>query len=138
VGAKAIAVTDEALMVRAQADDALAFAELYGRHFEHALGIARDICRDLGGAEEAVQDGFLSVWRSRAEYRPGLGSFSTWSMRIIHTARSTTSARSGVGLASRRSAGTRIRPSGRLPTRPGRRDRRRRAGADPRRPADRQ
>jgi RNA polymerase sigma-70 factor (ECF subfamily) len=76
--------SDEALMVRVQGDDVLAFAELYGRHVEYALRIAEDICRDHGRAEEAVQDGFLSIWRSRAEYRPGLGGFGPWSMRIVH------------------------------------------------------
>jgi RNA polymerase sigma-70 factor (ECF subfamily) len=71
-------------MVRAQGDDALAFAELYGRHVDDALRIAEDICRDHDRAEETVQDGFFSIWRSRAEYRPGLGSFGIWSMRIVH------------------------------------------------------
>jgi RNA polymerase sigma-70 factor (ECF subfamily) len=84
VGAKPIAVTDEELMVRAQGDDALAFAELYGRHVEDALRIAEDICGDHDRAEETVQDGFFSIWRSRAEYRPRLGSFGIWSMRIVH------------------------------------------------------
>lgn len=71
-------------MVRAQGDDALAFAELYGRHVEGALRIAEDICRDHDRAEETVQDGFFSIWRSRTEYRPRLGSFGLWSMRIVH------------------------------------------------------
>ncbi|HJZ35297.1 MAG TPA: sigma-70 family RNA polymerase sigma factor [Solirubrobacterales bacterium] len=84
MGASTIKVTDEELMVRAQGDDALAFAELYGRHVEDALRIAEDICRDHDRAEETVQDGFFSIWRSRAEYRPGLGSFGIWSMRIVH------------------------------------------------------
>jgi RNA polymerase sigma-70 factor (ECF subfamily) len=84
VGGKASAVTDEELMLRAQRDDALAFAELYGRHVEDALRIAEEICGDHDRAEETVQDGFFSIWRSRAGYRPGLGSFSIWSMRIVH------------------------------------------------------
>ena len=70
-------------MLRAQADDAEAFTELYGRHADYALGIARAICRDRDRAEDAVQDGFFSIWRSRAEYRPRLGSFEVWSMRIV-------------------------------------------------------
>jgi RNA polymerase sigma-70 factor, ECF subfamily len=77
-------VTDEELMVRAQGDDVLAFAELYGRHVEDALRVAEDICGDHDRAEETVQDGFFSIWRSRAEYRPRLGSFGIWSMRIVH------------------------------------------------------
>jgi RNA polymerase sigma-70 factor (ECF subfamily) len=84
VGRKASAVTDEELMVRAQGDDVLAFAELYGRHVDDALRIAEDICGDHDRAEETVQDGFFSIWRSRAEYRPRLGSFGIWSMRIVH------------------------------------------------------
>jgi RNA polymerase sigma-70 factor, ECF subfamily len=84
VGRKASAVTDEELMVRAQGDDALAFAELYGRHVEDALRVAKEICGDHDRAEETVQDGFFSIWRSRAEYRPRLGSFGIWSMRIVH------------------------------------------------------
>jgi RNA polymerase sigma-70 factor, ECF subfamily len=77
-------VTDEELMVRAQGDDVLAFAELYGRHIEQALRVAEEICGDHDRAEETVQDGFFSIWRSRAEYRPRLGSFGIWSMRIVH------------------------------------------------------
>jgi RNA polymerase sigma-70 factor (ECF subfamily) len=84
MGRNASAVTDEELMVRAQRDDALAFAELYGRHVADALRVAEDICGDHDRAEETVQDGFFSIWRSRAEYRPRLGSFGIWSMRIVH------------------------------------------------------
>jgi RNA polymerase sigma-70 factor, ECF subfamily len=80
---KACAVSDETLMVRAQRDDGVAFAELYGRHAGHARVIAGGICRDVGGAEEAVQDGFFSIWKSRAEYRPQRGRFEVWSMRIV-------------------------------------------------------
>ena len=71
-------------MVRAQRDDVLAFAELYGRHADDALRVAEEICGDHGQAEETVQDGFFSIWRSRAEYRPRLGTFGIWSMRIVH------------------------------------------------------
>jgi RNA polymerase sigma-70 factor, ECF subfamily len=83
MGGIASATSDEVLMLRAQGDDALAFAELYGRHADHAYRIAGGICRDPGGAEEAVQDGFFSIWKSRAEYRPQRGSFKVWSMRIV-------------------------------------------------------
>jgi RNA polymerase sigma-70 factor (ECF subfamily) len=70
-------------MVRAQRDDGLAFAELYGRHADDARRIAGGICHDLGGAEEAVQDGFFSIWKSRADYQPQRGRFKVWSMRIV-------------------------------------------------------
>lgn len=75
--------TDEALMVRAQAGDTDAFAQLYDCYSERALRIARAICRNQSCAEDAVQEGFLAIWRSRAHYRPGAGSFQAWSMKIV-------------------------------------------------------
>lgn len=75
--------TDEVLMTRAQADDTNAFAALYDRHSERAFRIARAICRDSGRAEDVVQEGFLAIWRRRADYRAGVGSFQAWSMQII-------------------------------------------------------
>lgn len=77
------AQTDEALMGRAQADDTAAFAHLYDRHAVRALRLARSVCRDTSRAEEAVQEGFLSIWSNRANYRPEVGSFQSWSMRIV-------------------------------------------------------
>lgn len=56
-------------MLRATADDRSAFAELVNRH-EHAL---RRYCASLlgrqGGAEDAAQQCFLDVWRTRSRYR---------------------------------------------------------------------
>jgi RNA polymerase sigma-70 factor (ECF subfamily) len=76
-------VTDEVLMACVQENDTLAFAQLYGRHAERARMMTHKICRDVGRAEEAVQDGFFSIWRSRADYQPRRGSFQAWSMGIV-------------------------------------------------------
>jgi len=75
--------SDEELMARVQADDADAFAELYDRHVARALLVARTTGHRGGRAEDAVQEGFLSIWRTRASYRPELGSFQAWAMTII-------------------------------------------------------
>jgi RNA polymerase sigma-70 factor, ECF subfamily len=75
--------TDAMLMVRAQADDGDAFAELYDRHSARAFRVARAVCRDAGQAEDAVQEGFLAIWRSRATYRDGVASFQAWAMMIV-------------------------------------------------------
>jgi RNA polymerase sigma-70 factor (ECF subfamily) len=80
---KASVVSDEALMERVQADDPAAFQELYDRHAEGALRVARAVCRDAGRAEDAVQEGFLSIWKGRADYRSASGTFRAWSMRIV-------------------------------------------------------
>jgi RNA polymerase sigma-70 factor (ECF subfamily) len=74
---------DEALMRRVQANDHAAFAELYDRHAVQAFSVARSVCRDTRRAEDAVQEGFLSVWRSRARYRRGQGSVRAWTMMIV-------------------------------------------------------
>jgi RNA polymerase sigma-70 factor, ECF subfamily len=75
--------TDSRLMLRAQAGDVDAFAELYDRHCAGAFGVARAACRDTLQAEDAVQDGFLAIWRSRASYREGVGGFRVCAMRVV-------------------------------------------------------
>ena len=70
-------------MARARDGDTDAFAELYDRHAIRAFRLAQAICRDTGRAEDAVQEAFLSIWDSRARFRPEQGSFKAWSMRIV-------------------------------------------------------
>jgi RNA polymerase sigma-70 factor (ECF subfamily) len=72
-------------MHRVQADDAEAFAELYDRHASRAFGVARALCFDAGRAEDAVQEGFLSIWRARRSYRPDKGSFQAWAMVAVRS-----------------------------------------------------
>ena len=75
--------SDDALMRRAQADESQALGLLYERHVGRALRVGRSISRDPACAEDAVQDGFLSIWRVRASYRPGVSSFQGWAMSIV-------------------------------------------------------
>lgn len=74
--------SDERLMRRVQTGDTEAFEQLYDRHAVRAFRVARSVC-DASRAEDAVQEGFLSIWRSRESYRPESGSFQAWSMRIV-------------------------------------------------------
>lgn len=76
--------SDECLMARAQEGDSEAFARLYDRHAEPAFRIARSICHDTGRAEDAVQEGFLAIWRSRARYFAETGTFKAWAMKIVY------------------------------------------------------
>lgn len=66
-----------------QAGDTDAFGELYDRHVTRALRVARSVGHQSARAEDAVQEGFLSIWRSRASYRPWTGSFQAWAMTTI-------------------------------------------------------
>jgi len=78
-----LGLSDEGLMRRIQADDVRAFGELYNRHSAKAFGLARLICGDSQRAEDALQDGFLAVWRSRARYDPARGSPQAWLMTTV-------------------------------------------------------
>lgn len=75
--------SDHDLMVLVQGGDTVAFAELYDRYAVRALRVAHSVCGDNGRAEDAVQEGFLALWRCRSSYRPESGTFSAWSLRIV-------------------------------------------------------
>jgi RNA polymerase sigma-70 factor (ECF subfamily) len=70
-------------MARAQADDTEAFAQLYDRYATRAFRVARAVCSDTSRAEDVVQEGFLAIWRNRASFRPQIGNFQAWSMKIV-------------------------------------------------------
>jgi RNA polymerase sigma-70 factor (ECF subfamily) len=74
---------DDALMRLARTDDADAFAVLYDRHGARAFRVARAICHDSKEAEEAVEEGFLALWRGRADYQEGGAGFQASVMRIV-------------------------------------------------------
>jgi RNA polymerase sigma-70 factor (ECF subfamily) len=75
--------SDKTLMKRAQEGDCEAFAQLYDRHAVRAFRVARAICGDIGRAEDAVQEGFLTIWKSRTQFHAGKGSFQAWAMAIV-------------------------------------------------------
>ncbi len=76
-------LSDEDLMRRLQDDDVRAFEELYDRCSSRAFGLTRLICGSSHCAEEALQEGFLAVWRNRETYDPSRGSPRAWLMTII-------------------------------------------------------
>lgn len=44
-----------------------AFSVLYERYCDRAYRVARSVCGDDGRAQEAVQEAFISIWRSRTD-----------------------------------------------------------------------
>ncbi|GAC1320049.1 MAG: sigma-70 family RNA polymerase sigma factor [Thermoleophilaceae bacterium] len=71
------------LMRRVQVGDADAFALLYDSLAPAAYRVAWSICKDEDRANDAVQDGFLSIWRCRASYRAERGSARAWAMTVV-------------------------------------------------------
>ena len=61
-----------------------ALGELYDRVGRVAYGIAYRILRDERLAEDAVQEGFLAVWRSAAAFRAERAKASTWIVTLVH------------------------------------------------------
>lgn len=66
-----------------QRDDPHAFATLYDRLAPRAFSIAIRITADHQRAQEAVQEGFVSMWRARATYSPNLGAVQAWVCGIV-------------------------------------------------------
>ena len=77
-------LSDEALIALVARGDDTALAELYDRIGRVAYGIALRILRDERLAEDAVQEGFLAVWRSAATFRAERAKASTWVVTLVH------------------------------------------------------
>jgi RNA polymerase sigma-70 factor (ECF subfamily) len=77
-------LSDEALVALVARADEEALAELYDRFGRVAYGLALRIVRDPALAEDAVQEGFMAVWRSAARFVADRAKASTWILTLIH------------------------------------------------------
>jgi RNA polymerase sigma factor (sigma-70 family) len=77
-------LSDEALVALVARADEDALSELYERFGRVAYGLALRILRDPGLAEDAVQDGFLTVWRSASRFVAERAKASTWILTLVH------------------------------------------------------
>jgi RNA polymerase sigma-70 factor (ECF subfamily) len=94
-------LSDGELMANVSAGSVESFVDLYDRYCNRAYRVARAVCHDDGRAQEAVQDGFLVVWNSRADYRSQQGSVAAWLLTVVRY-RAIDAARSNHRHASRR------------------------------------
>jgi RNA polymerase sigma factor (sigma-70 family) len=77
-------LSDEALVALVARSDDDALAELYDRHGRVAYGLALRVLRDRSLAEDAVQEAFLTVWRSAGRFVPERAKASTWIFTLVH------------------------------------------------------
>jgi RNA polymerase sigma-70 factor (ECF subfamily) len=77
-------LSDEALVLMAARSEESALAELYDRYGRTAYGLALRVLRDQSLAEDAVQEAFLTVWRTAAQFVPERGKASTWILTLVH------------------------------------------------------
>jgi RNA polymerase sigma-70 factor (ECF subfamily) len=77
-------LADEELMQLVYRGQAEAFEVIYDRHADAAFSLAYRMCGQRALAEDVVQEGFLSLWRSGARYDRARGSVRTWVLGIVH------------------------------------------------------
>ena len=77
---------DERLLARIGDGDHDAFEILYRRYARPVLALAQRRLGDSGKAEEAVQEAFVSVWRSASTYRPERGAAVAWLYAVARNA----------------------------------------------------
>jgi len=75
---------DEALLALVAREDEEALAELYDRYTRVAYGLALRVVRDPALAEDAVQEAFLTLWRTAAGFRSDRAKPSTWILTLVH------------------------------------------------------
>jgi RNA polymerase sigma-70 factor (ECF subfamily) len=77
-------LADEELLDLVRGADAEAFEHVYDRHARAAYSLAYRILGSPGPAQDAVQEAFLSIWRTSAAYDPARGSVRTWILTVVH------------------------------------------------------
>src|SRR3954468_8316471 len=77
-------LSDEAVLALIDRADEQALAELYRRFGRLAYGLAFRILRDDALAQDAVQEGFLSVWRGAGRFTAERSKPSTWLLTLVH------------------------------------------------------
>ena len=77
-------LSDEAVVLLMARSEESALAELYDRFGRVAWGLALRILRDEALAEDAVQDAFLTAWRTAHRFVPERASARTWLLTLVH------------------------------------------------------
>lgn len=75
--------TDEAILQRVARGDEAALAALYDRFAPLLYAIARRILGDDQEARDALQEGFLCLWDTVADYDPSRNNAFSWSVMIF-------------------------------------------------------
>jgi RNA polymerase sigma-70 factor (ECF subfamily) len=78
--------SDAELIQRTGTGDRSAFEKLYRRYARSVFGLALRRLGDRGRAEEAVQETFVSIWRSAATYKPERGPGAPWLYGVARNA----------------------------------------------------
>src|SRR5581483_4374147 len=113
VRAPAPDASDGELIQRTGAGDRSALEQLYRRYARSVYGLALRRLGDRGRAEDAVQETFLSIWRSAKTYRPERGPGAPWLYAVARNAIVDRHGRAAGRGAGRAGAGGRAARAGR-------------------------
>ena len=78
--------SDAELIERTAGGDRSAFETLYRRYARPVFGLALRRLGDRGRAEDAVQETFVSIWRSARTYKPERGPGAPWVYGVARNA----------------------------------------------------
>jgi RNA polymerase sigma-70 factor, ECF subfamily len=84
MGSDLRSLADEDVMQLVRRGDPRAFEIIYERHASAAFSLAYRMMGTRSGAEDVLQDAFLSAWRSGERYDRARGSVRTWLLGIVH------------------------------------------------------
>ncbi len=74
--------SDAALLARIAKKEQSAVGELYDRHSSYLYTLIVRIVRDVGEAEDTLQEVFLRVWDKAQQYNQSIGAPMVWMTRI--------------------------------------------------------
>ena len=77
-------LSDEALVALVARSEQDALGELYDRFGRVAYGLAYRVLRDRVLAEDAVQEGFMTAWRTADRFMPERAKAGTWLLTLVH------------------------------------------------------
>ena len=66
-------------------NDLESIADLYDRHAGHVFSLAMRIVREIGAAEDVVQEVFLQAWTQRRRYDPTRGPVGAWLLMLTRS-----------------------------------------------------
>jgi RNA polymerase sigma-70 factor, ECF subfamily len=75
---------DHQLLEALAARDLTALSDLYDRYGRIAYTLAYRILGEPEGAEDVVQDAFISAWRGAATFKRERGNARSWLLSIVH------------------------------------------------------
>jgi RNA polymerase sigma-70 factor (ECF subfamily) len=81
---RSAASDDSRLISEIDGGSAEALAELYDHFCHRAYAVALSVCRDEGRAQDAVQEAFLSLWKSPSATAPSRqGAVAAWLLAVV-------------------------------------------------------